>query len=699
MGIPFSSNRRTHRILTFMQLLRLWLCLALGSLALQAQALVVSASDGAQGPRALSSGVGIQRDPSGQWTIADVAAGGARHGGFAPLNGAVEEGFTRDTVWLRLSLSRTPEAPSRWLLRLRPPRISEAVLYSPDGHGGFTQVDIGDRQPFAQREIPDHNFVYPLQLSTEPVDYFLKLRSDGPALRAELDLWQATGFAQHRTTDYAVVGLLVGAAILSVCMNLIFMAWLRDSLYGHYALYVVGVAALTLNRQGFVAQWLLDAHPERVAQTLLVVNCLFNVVATTFMARIFGFRQHWKPAAIFFDGVAAFNLLACFVALTSRHPTAAPWVSAGSVLSTSFGGVFVAYLLIVRRQWQYLLPASAFAVGTILGIYGLLKLWLGDWLPGAQPERLYVVGSMMHLVLLNAAVANRTRRAEIDVRVERDKVLSVRLEAERQLESTVVRRTAELASANAMLHEEIAVRARLENQLMQALQVEREAIAQQREFVAMVSHEFRTPLTAIDAAAQSLEISRLGAEPAVRSRTERIRRAVQRLTMLIENVMLADRLQSASHSLRLDTLDIVELTQGLCDSFHLQSPSRIRLELHVAAEVWVRADRALLDIALRNLVHNALKYSAADRSVIVALKTVAGSVYIDVTDQGEGIAPHDAPRIFEKYFRAESASRVPGTGLGLHLSRDIARLHGGDVELVATSEAGSVFRLRLPLSA
>jgi len=277
-------------------------------------------------------------------------------------------------------------------------------------------------------------------------------------------------------------------------------------------------------------------------------------------------------------------------------------------------------------------------------------------------------------------------------------VLSVRLEAERQLESTVVRRTAELANANAMLHEEIVVRARLENQLTQALQVEREAIAQQREFVAMVSHEFRTPLTAIDAAAQSLDISRVGAQPAVRSRTERIRRAVQRLTMLIENVMLADRLQSASQSMRLETIDIVELTRGLCDGFHVQSPSRIRLEVHAAAQVWVRADRALLDIALRNLVHNALKYSAAERPVVVVVETVAAGVHIDVTDQGEGIAAQDAPRIFEKYFRAESASRVPGTGLGLHLSRNIARLHGGDVELVATSEAGSVFRLRLPLS-
>jgi signal transduction histidine kinase len=272
----------------------------------------------------------------------------------------------------------------------------------------------------------------------------------------------------------------------------------------------------------------------------------------------------------------------------------------------------------------------------------------------------------------------------------------VRREAERELEATVVQRTSQLAQANATLHAEIAARARLESQLMQSLEVERNAVAQQREFVSMVSHEFRTPLSAIDAAAQSLDISRLGAQPAVRLRTQRIRRAVQRLTMLIENVMLADRLQSGVSPLRLDKVDMAALAHELCESLHLPGPSRLSFHMASQEDAAVRGDPTLLDIALRNLVHNALKYSPADRPVRVELRRNEDHIEIDVSDAGAGISPLDAPRIFDKYFRAESASAVPGTGLGLHLSRDIARLHGGEVALEATSNYGSLFRLRLP---
>lgn len=695
MCLPSSCDRCGSWLVFLRRFLCACAALGLGCFAPYASALVLSASDGLHEPLDLSVAAEIQRDPAGRWEIADMASAGPQSRGFAPLGGPVQEGFSRDAVWLRLVLSRAPDAPADWLLRIRPPRINEAVLYSPDGHGGFTRIDLGDRQPYALREIPDHNIVFPLALSTAPATYFLRLRNEGPALRAELDLWQPLSFARERTTDYVVIGLLLGAVVLSVCMNLIFMFWLKDTLYGHYALYVLGVAALTLNRQGFVAQWFLDSHPARVAQTLVVVNCLFNAVATTFMARIFGFRRHWKPAAVFFSAITVFNLLAFVVALTPHYTLIVAWVSAGSVLSTSFGALFVGYLLVVRRQFKYLLPASAFLVGTVLGVYGLLKLWLGDLLPGAQPERLYVVGSMMHLVLLNAAVADRTRRAERDVRLEREKVLSVRREAERELESTVVKRTRELAQANTTLHEEIAARARLERQLVQSLEVERKAITQQREFVSMVSHEFRTPLTVIDAAAQSLDISRHGAQPAVKLRTERIRRSVQRLTMLIENVLQADRLQSGGRTMLPERVDMAALTRALCDSLHIADPSRLALDLQDSPAV-VRGDPALLDIALRNLVHNALKYSPVESQVSIQLQEIDGQIDIMVTDQGAGVAPENIERIFERYFRAESASAVPGTGLGLHLSRDITRLHGGDILLRATSRMGSSFVMQLP---
>ncbi|MGJ7543775.1 sensor histidine kinase [Variovorax sp. LT1R16] len=670
-------------------------CLLAMGLGTPAEALVLMPSHGLSDPITLSGTLEMLRDPQGRWRIADVASDTLR-GDFERLEGTLQEGFSRDPVWLRFSLSRAPDAPARWLLRVRPSTLNEVTLYAPDGQGGFVQTALGDRRAFAEREIPDHNFVFPIDVPPIAGEYFLRVHNDGPPLRAELDLWQPAGFERQQMKDYTVVGLLLGTAVLSICMNLIFMVWLKDGLYGHYALYVLCSAVMTMARQGYMAEWILDAHPARVAQAVLAVNCFSNVVATAFMARIFGFRHHWVPAARFFNLVVVFNIAALLVALTDYHTAIPRWVSAGSAASTLFGALFVCYLLIVRRQFQYLLPASAFSVGTILGLYGLLKLWLGDLVPGARPDRIYMIGSLTHLILLNIAVADRTRRAERNLRVERERVMSVRIEAEQALESTVARRTAELAQTNSALRDEIAQRSRLEAQLLDSLDGQRKAVEQQNEFVSMVSHEFRTPLAVIDAAAQSIDILKFGADPVVKLRTGRIRRSVQRLAMLIENVLTADRFQIEQRALKLEPVNLIDLARGLCETFNLPEPARLQLEAHLPlAEI--RGDRSLLEIALQNLMHNALKYSPSESTVRVSLRRVGEGVQIDVVDRGSGVRPEDAERIFEKYFRSETATTIPGSGLGLHLSREIARRHGGDATLVATGVAGSTFRLVLPV--
>ncbi|MGJ7490726.1 sensor histidine kinase [Variovorax sp. ZT4R33] len=668
------------------------------AIGLPAQAVVLSASDGLERAVDLAGVLTAQHDPSTRWRVDDLARGPRQQHGFEPVDGPVEAGYTRDAVWLRFSLVRTPDAPSRWLLRVRPARLNEATLYAPDGRGGFVETPLGDRRPFTERPVADHNFVFPIEVATSAGDYFLRLRNDGPPLRAELDLWQPAGFDRFQTQDYTAIGVLLGAAMLAICMNLIFMGWLKDTLYGHYALYVLCSVSLATARQGYLAEWVLDTRPERVAQAVLAVNCLFNVVGTLFMARIFGFRRHWLPAARFFDAVAVFNLLAFGVALTDFHPLIGVWVGVGSAASTLFGALFVCYLLLVRRQFQYLLPAAAFSIGTVVGLYSLLKLWLGDRVPGAAPEHIYMLGTLTHLILLNVAVADRTRRAERDVRQEREQVLSVRREAEQALESTVERRTAELAGANVALRDEIAKRSRLEARLLQSLDVTRQTVEQQHEFVSMVSHEFRTPLAVIDAAAQSLDLSKLGAEPAVKLRTGRIRRSVQRLSMLIENVLMADRLHLERRALRLEPIDLEALARGLCDTFNLPGSERLQLAVH-APRAEVRGDRSLIEIALQNLMHNALKYSPSESTVRVTLRQVGEAMQIDVADHGAGVPAADVERIFEKYFRSDTVAKVAGSGLGLHLAREIARRHGGDVRLAATGAEGSTFRLVLPVAA
>jgi len=211
----------------------------------------------------------------------------------------------------------------------------------------------------------------------------------------------------------------------------------------------------------------------------------------------------------------------------------------------------------------------------------------------------------------------------------------------------------------------------------------------------MVSHEFRTPLAVIDAAAQSLDLSKFGRESTVQRRTERIRRSVLRLSMLIENILLADRLHLDERSLRLQPLDLQALLRQLCAGFNQSGTERLQLTVQRLPEIV--ADRALIEIALQNLMHNALKYSPPESSVSVTLTGVGDAAQIDVTDRGPGVLAADIQHIFEKYFRSDTVATVAGSGLGLHLAREIARRHGGDVLLADNSPQGATFRLVLPI--
>ena len=123
-----------------------------------------------------------------------------------------------------------------------------------------------------------------------------------------------------------------------------------------------------------------------------------------------------------------------------------------------------------------------------------------------------------------------------------------------------------------------------------------------------------------------------------------------------------------------------------------------RLSVDLPAEpLRLHADRALLEAALRNLLGNALKYSAPPAAVSLNLRAGSDGVEFAVVDRGPGIAPDLAASLFQRYTRGPGAGDVAGSGLGLYIVRRIAQLHGGHVTLAARPGGGSIFCLRLPL--
>lgn len=217
-----------------------------------------------------------------------------------------------------------------------------------------------------------------------------------------------------------------------------------------------------------------------------------------------------------------------------------------------------------------------------------------------------------------------------------------------------------------------------------------------RDFVTMVSHQFRTPLAVIDSTVhRMMRRGPLmdGAELSNRAMT--IRNAVSGLSRLMDSTLTAERIDAGEMELTCRETDLGALLSNIRTRFLELMPER-RIVLRLENMPPLDCDVILLDQAFGNLLSNALKYSPPRETVEISASEDAGLIVVRVTDHGVGIPEAEQQRIFERFFRASTATTVQGSGIGLYTARQIARLHGGDIAVVSHPETGTTFSLSLP---
>ena len=216
------------------------------------------------------------------------------------------------------------------------------------------------------------------------------------------------------------------------------------------------------------------------------------------------------------------------------------------------------------------------------------------------------------------------------------------------------------------------------------------------DFFSMAVHELRTPLTSIDGHAQ-LAKRFLTKDPLrAADSLDRIREQSKRMTRLIADLLDRARVSVGALSLEVVTFDLgvaTAITIGLYD--HGAVP---RITFTTPAPLRIQGDPDRIAQVLSNLLDNAARYSAPDSPIGVALTVVSNEAQIRVTDRGVGVPEDERERIFAPFYRASRTREIPGTGLGLHISRRIAEQHHGRLWLESTSESGSVFVLALPMA-
>lgn len=589
-------------------------------------------------------------DPAGTETFASASAPTAS-GRYVPLAGSLSAGYTRNAHWLRFTVA--PPAAGEWWLEVQPPFLDDLRLYEPVA-GGYVERRAGDRLPFASREVDYRAFVFKLALNdTAPRTYYLRLQTTSSSIAA-LQLWQPDQFRSAASLEYAAQGMYFGIFALVIFLNLIFWIWLRDALYGWFCLHMLANAFIYLNANGFVGQYLLpDAAPA--ADLLTSASALLLLPALSpFFRRILRVERN-RPILY-----ALFRLqvvLPCLLlpSLFFDFYTEAVRV----VMLQGLLGQLLAFVIAYHRwrEGRHEAPYILLAVVlTMLGGMTSILLLLGANIGDQFSFTIRQFTGVGNILAMHFALAIRIREMHREQQQAREHIRVAQAEFAR----------------------------------------EREAHEEQGRFIAMLSHELKTPLAVIDGAAQALERIDRSGDPEVARRHERIRRSVGRIDRLVEQFLTKDRLDAERIEVHRSEVDIVALLRQVADT---SADGAERVRLTTPATLSLAADGALLRVAVANLLDNALKYSPYDSAVAVSAMPrdengVAG-IEIVVADDGPGIPPELHDQVFARYTRGTNVGHVSGAGLGLYLVRRIAELHGGKVEL-SPRPGGVVFRLWLP---
>ncbi len=222
------------------------------------------------------------------------------------------------------------------------------------------------------------------------------------------------------------------------------------------------------------------------------------------------------------------------------------------------------------------------------------------------------------------------------------------------------------------------------------------------DFVATVSHEFRTPLTSIRYMAELLQRGRVPQEERKQRYYETITGESERLSRLVENLLDFSKIEAGMKEYTMEETDVTAVAAETASRFRQQSVlQEFSLETEIADGIpLVRADRESISRAVFNLLDNAVKYSNGNPRIVLRVWTRDDHVCLQVEDEGVGISKSDQKRIFDKFYRARHAteSDVKGSGIGLPLVDHIVRAHGGRIILESEPRKGTRVTIELPVA-
>lgn len=560
-------------------------------------------------------------------------------------NGQQAFGYTRQVHWFRLHLLRPTQASGDWVLELGRPYVDDIRVYVGDGGKGWTEYRLGDHQPVASRPLASRLFAVPLALPADkPVTIMIRSQSTSATVLTA-SLWRPAAFAAQQSRDGLLFGVYYGALLVAVLFHFSIGLWIADRTHIIYA----GFVLTQLVSYGFIngfAQLAFEQSWQYLSDRAInITNFSGSLLATWLWTEILQMRRNFPRLRIFYLGVMALYLFMLTIGWGRLYTDLAPLsFLLGMAVNVVTLATSARLLLGHPRQvtlWFYLLAFVVVNLGLLthtLSLIGMIPLYL-------LPENLFQVSSIAHIVFLSAGLFYRVRQLDQEHSQAREEAISASARADGQ-----------------------------------------------RSLVAMLSHEFRTPLSMIHSAAQMVRFREPRMATGSLERLDRIEGTARRLSALIDVFLASDALDQGKIVLNPRQGDLSVLVERVLAQFGNQAR---RIRVSPFPPIRLTADHDLLAVALRNCLANALNYSPPQSPVHLTLIQTDEVVSLVVEDEGHGIAADELENIGTPYYRGQSSAGKAGSGLGISMVRTIIAAHGGAMTLESAPGAGTKITLSI----
>ncbi len=218
---------------------------------------------------------------------------------------------------------------------------------------------------------------------------------------------------------------------------------------------------------------------------------------------------------------------------------------------------------------------------------------------------------------------------------------------------------------------------------------------EQQNFMMAITHELKTPIAVAKLNLETMQKRKLDENQQQRLIYNTISET-NRLDTLCNNMLISSQIEAGGYRFVKEEIDLGKLVDNCTEEFIIRYPNRIIIK-NIEKEIFITGDPMLLQIAVNNLIENALKYSPKDMPVGINLELNDTVAELQVSDNGPGIEDDEKKKVFAKFYRLgnEATKRAKGTGLGLYITRKIVKNHGGNIFILNNTKAGSIFTIQL----